>query len=164
MKRLVLPADYVGGNVEKNSPKEYIICNMIERRKDALGNVKHHTHSDLGVYPIPIPNWVYKLGGEDEGYEKMRVVEGIERYDIGYSMPYTPENVDELAKLCRWNTSYSIERLNGGNRMKVDSLKDFREGVAEELLVLNHIANSQERQYLADMKAGKLQAQPKVYL
>jgi hypothetical protein len=79
-------------------------------------------------------------------------------------MPYTPENVDELAKLCRWNTSYSIERLNGGNRMKVDSLKDFREGVAEELLVLNHVANSQERQYLADMKAGKLQAQPKVYL
>ena len=104
-----------------------------------------------------------KLGGEDEGYEKVRVVEGIDRYDTGYSKPYTPDNVDELAKMAVWNTGYSIQKYVGGQRIKVDSLKDFRDAPAGELLRWGHIASSVERNIMNEEAAGKYQPAQKVY-
>ena len=63
-----------------------------------------------------------KLGGEDEGYEKVVIVEGIDRYDTGYSKPYTPHNVDAVAKMAVWSTGYSIQKYVGGQRIKVERL------------------------------------------
>lgn len=46
-----------------------------------------------------------------------------------------------------------------GMRIKVDSFKDWRNGIAEELLRFGHIASAYERQVLADEKQGKIQKQ-----
>ena len=150
--------------MDKNSPHEVLVWNILEKRHDALGNWKTHTHSNLGIYCIPVPKWTMKLGGEDEGYEKVRVVEGIDRYDTGYSKPYTPEAVDELSKMAVWNTGYVIQKYAGGQRIKVDSLKDFRDAPADELFRWGHKASSVERNIMNDEAAGKYsQPAQKVY-
>jgi len=46
-----------------------------------------------------------------------------------------------------------------GMRIKVDTFKDWRDVIAEELLRFGHIASPYERQRLADEKAGKVQQQ-----
>jgi hypothetical protein len=37
--------------------REYITCDILERRVDALGNEHSFYRSNLGLYPIPIPRY-----------------------------------------------------------------------------------------------------------
>jgi hypothetical protein len=44
-------------------------------------------------------------------------------------------------------------------KISIDTFKDWKEGIAEELLRFSHIASPYERQRLADEKAGKIEKQ-----
>jgi hypothetical protein len=136
--------------------KEYIIHDMRETKYDPIGNRKTFSRTGIGKYGKPIPKWTIKVLPE-EGYEKIKVVEGIEGVDACYSIPFTQKNIDKLVKYCDGNTSYCIakEDYQSGRRLSIRSLADWKNGTAEHLLRFGHIASDYEKQMLEDEKIGK---------
>lgn len=87
----------------------------------------------------------------------------------GYSIKLSPKKADELHKLCldepseysnNQVTAYSVQRGDNkgpGNLVSVQSYKDWRDCEdVKELFRFGHIANPEERQLLAEEKAGKV--------
>ena len=62
-----------------SSGEQYIIHDMTETRYDPIGNRKRFYRGGIGKFAIPIPRL------PDEGYEKIKVVEGVETVETGYS-------------------------------------------------------------------------------
>jgi hypothetical protein len=82
---------------------------------------------------------------------------------------FSPKKADDLQKFCldtpseysnNMKTSYSVQRAdnNGpGNLVTVSSYGDWKDAEdIEELWRFGHIASPEERQLLADEKAGKI--------
>lgn len=141
--------------------KEFILHDMSERKLDPLGNVKTFYRGNIGKYGKPIPHFEIKVNAE-EGYVKEKYVSHIDMIEECYSIPFTQENIDKLQKYCDGNTAYSIQKQDyrAGMTFIIESLKDWREGKAEELLRFGHIASSFEKQILEDEKIGKFQSTP----
>jgi hypothetical protein len=148
--------------------REYITCDMLERRVDALGNEHSFYRSNLGLYPIPIPR--YRMTKDDMGYEK-RVTAGTMGDRKGYSILFTKENVDKLLKKggitsedpkelakqdmmrqqvaskvkaainvrsANERTKFSVQIEGEQRKYSVHSFKDWKEGTFEELYNLGH--------------------------
>lgn len=148
--------------------REYITCDILERRVDALGNEHSFYRSNLGLYPIPIPR--YRMTKDDMGYEK-RVTAGTMGDRKGYSILFTKENVDKLLKKggitsedpkelakqdmkrqqvankvkaainvrsANERTKFSVQIEGEQRKYSVHSFKDWKEGTFEELYNLGH--------------------------
>jgi hypothetical protein len=149
LKRVVL--------TEGEESEQYIVHDLLEEGKDPLGNVKAFYRGGIGCFHIPIPKYVLKVN--DDG-DKERVTSGIEGLKIGYSIPFTKENIERISKYVTKNTQFVIALGNQGShtkRITVNTLEDLKLGEAEELVRFGHRASDYEKQVLADEKQGKYQ-------
>jgi hypothetical protein len=141
-----------------NGSKEFILWNERLSALDGLGNERHHFRGSMGTYPIPIP--VYELRQVPDTLVPEKVRTGIKEVKTGYSTPFTTKAADLFYKDCITDgdkpTTFCIEAHN--TRISVDSFKDWRDGEMKELQRFGHIANSYEKQRLADEEAGKIPA------
>ncbi len=149
IQRLVLPTG-----------EQYIIHDERHQGIDILGNRKRFYKSGTGMYPVPIPKYEIKMNTET--FEKENLKVGLETMERGYSIPFTVEKADELHKLCDESTTYTICKgyYRMGNRIKVDTFEDFRDGEPDDLLRWGHRASAYEKQVMADERAGKVQLPP----
>jgi hypothetical protein len=110
----------------------------------------------------------YKIKINQETLEKERVCTAVSNIKTGYSIKFSAKMADELHKLCvdepseysnNQVTSYPVQRGDNkgpGNLVSVKSYKDLRDAEdIEELFRFGHIANPEERQLLAEEKAGR---------
>ena len=136
--------------------EEFLIHDMTEERLDPLGNVKRFYRGGIGKYGRPIPHYEIKVNPE-EGYEKSKVVTGVDTVEDAYSIPFTKENIDKLTKYTDGNTAYSIQKedYQTGITITIDNFTSWRDGNPIELLRFGHIASSYEKQVLEDEKIGK---------
>ena len=138
------------------SGEEFLIHDMSEERTDPLGNVKTFYRGGIGKYGKPIPHYEIKVDPE-AGYEKSKVVTGIDSIEDCYSIPFTKENIEPLTKYTDGNTAYSIQKedFKTGLTFTIDNYHSWLTGKPEHLLRFGHIASSYEEQILADEKIGK---------
>ena len=114
---------------------EYLIWDMREIKYTPLGAEDEFYCPGLGKYPIPITRPQIVFG---DNMQTQEVVSGnVVRDDVGYSMPFTKENADELHKFAldykqQGRTRYVIRRV-GGRRISVSNYEDFRDGNFDEL-------------------------------
>jgi hypothetical protein len=146
MKRLIL-----------SSGEEYIIHDMSETRYDGLHNRKRFYRSNLGMYPIPVPHREIRARvSEEEGFVQ-DIIQTIQSIDTGYSIPFNKKNIEKLLPFTDGKTAFAIEKQDykAGITITINSVNDWRNGSAEELLRFGHIASDYEKQILADEKQGK---------
>lgn len=147
LKRLVIPAN------SRDKERTIIVHDMWEEAYDALGNKLTTYRGGLGCYHKPRVKREYKL--DMETGEKVPVIVGIEELETCYSIPFSKENIDKLAKYVTGNTTFLIQRMGGGSRkITVDSFEDWKNGNVEEVLRFGHRASDYEKQVLADEKQG----------
>lgn len=114
--------------------KEYLKYDLRETRYDAIGAECNEYLPNLGVYPIPIANPTLEIG---ENMTTQEVRTGpIIRYDIGYEIPFTAENVDKIHEMANdisytQRTQYIVKA--GGKKITVRRYEDFRDKPFEEL-------------------------------
>lgn len=114
--------------------KEYLKYDLRETRYDAIGAEWSEYLPNMGVYPIPFANPTFQLG---ENLVTTEVRTGpIIRYDIGYEIPFTPENVDKIHEMANdisytQHTQYILKA--GGKKVTVKKYQDFRDRTFEEL-------------------------------
>ena len=150
--------------------QQYIVHDQEDIRFDMIGNLRPWYRGGIGRYPIVTPRYEIKV--DPETYEKTRVCTGVSNIKCGYSIKFSPKKTDELHKLCldtpseysnNMKTSYSVQRGENkgpGNLVTVSSYRDWRDAEdIEELFRFGHIASPEERQLLADEKAGKIVSQ-----
>ena len=138
------------------SGEEFLIHDMTEERQDPLGNIKRFYRGGIGKYGRPIPHYEIKVDPE-QGYEKTKVVTGVDMVEDSYSIPFTAENIDKLTKYTDGSTSYSIQKedFRTGITITIDDFTSWRDGNPIELLRFGHRASSYEKQVLEDEKIGK---------
>jgi hypothetical protein len=150
LKRLIVPT--IGGKGEDT----YIVHDMYEIAKDALGNELHGHRSGLGCYHKPKVRREIRINMETG--EKEPVVVGVDELETCYSIPFTKENIAKLEKYITYNTTFMIQTFGGGQRkIVVDTFEHWKNGSDEELLRFGHKASDYEKQVLADEKQGKYQ-------
>jgi hypothetical protein len=145
---------------------QHIVYGQEEIRLDKIGNVRQWYRGSIGRYPIPTP--YYEIKVNQETLEKERVCAAVSNIKTGYSIKFSAKMVDELHKLCvdepseysnNQVTSYSVQRGDNkgpGNLVSIKSYKDWRDAEdSEELFRFGHFANPEERQLLAEEKAGR---------
>jgi hypothetical protein len=129
--------------------KQYIYYGQTEYRLDKALNLKHWSPSRLGQYPIPRGRYeiVHKDFGETE-----RVLREILHVDTGYSIPFTPENLDKIRDLGLnkdGKTGYYLEAENG-IILFVATYNDLRNGDFDELAHFNKIPTPLQRKIWQD--------------
>lgn len=108
---------------------EYLRYELLDTRYDAIGAEFSQYCPHQGIYPIPIAQPKIEFG---ENMTTREVVTGdIIRYEIGYEIPFSSENVDKIHEMAndrsRSNrTSYIVSEYKGGKRVTVPTYEDFR--------------------------------------
>src|SRR5262245_31132736 len=118
-----------------NDGEQYLIWDMYEVMYSPLGAEDEFYLHDLGMYPRPVTKQKIVFGPNMETHE---VITGdIVRNDIGYTTPYTRENVEALHKFStdkrqQGKTNYIVRRI-GGRSITVPTYEDFRDRDFEDL-------------------------------
>lgn len=113
---------------------EYLKYDLRETRYDTIGAEYSEYLPNLGVYPVPVANPTLEFG---ENMTTREVRAGpIIRYDIGYEIPLTKENVDKIHEMANdisytQRTQYIVKA--GGRKITVRRYEDFRDKSFEEL-------------------------------
>jgi hypothetical protein len=114
---------------------QYLKYDIEDIRYDAIGAEWAEYCPNQGIYPIPISQPKIEFG---DNMSTKDVVNGdIIRYDIGYEIPFTKENVDKIHELCNdisqsQRTQYIVKRYSG-MKHSVIKYEDFRDKIFEEL-------------------------------
>lgn len=113
----------------------YLRYELLDTRYDMIGAEWSEYCPNQGVYPIPIAQPKIVMG---ENMSSNEVVTGdIIRYEIGYEIPFTPENVDKIHEMAvdigRNRTQYVVSEYKGGRRVTVVSYEAFRNKPFDEL-------------------------------
>lgn len=132
---------------------EYLVYDLFEEAKDALGNNLTAYRHSLGCYHIPEGRYSVKV--DIETGEKIKKFDGIANMNVGYSIPFTTEAVNKIQKYVTSDTQFVV-RDKGHNDKKVtaDNLDELKLGTAEHLLRFGHRASDYEAQILAEEKQG----------
>jgi hypothetical protein len=77
-------------------PREYIVFDLLEKRFDALGNQRTFFRSNIGMFPIPVPQ--YKMKTDPIAHYSERVTNGVSEIKTGYSILFTKENANKILK------------------------------------------------------------------
>jgi hypothetical protein len=128
----------------KEDNKEYIYYSVTEYRVDKALNLKHWFKAGLGKYPILQGR--YEMVHKDFG-ESDRVFKEITSINTGYSIPFTPKNLDKIRDLglsIEGKTAYSVEAPNG-IKFSVATYEDLRNGDYDELIHFGRIPRPLER-------------------
>lgn len=108
---------------------EYLRYELLDTRYDAIGAEYSQYCPNQGVYPIPKAQPKIQFG---ENMTSSEVVTGdIIRYEIGYEIPFTPENADKIHEMANERsrssrTMYAVSEYKGGKRITVSTYEDFR--------------------------------------
>lgn len=129
---------------DRGDGQQFITYNRTEYRLDQAFNLTHRNYPREGEYPIPAPRWkVLSLPfGKTE-----RQVEGIDTVETGYSIPFSPEAVDEIIALGRprdRDIQYYLVEANG-IAYPVQTAHDFKFGKFEELRHFQKIPTEYQR-------------------
>lgn len=114
--------------------KEYLKYDLRETRYDAIGAEWSEYLPNLGVYPIPVANPTIQYG---ENMTTSEVRTGpIIRYDIGYEIPFIPEEVDKIHEMANdisytQRTQYILKA--GSKKVTVKKYQDFRDRDFDDL-------------------------------
>lgn len=150
LKRLVIPS------VGNQKDETFIVYDLYEKAKDALGNDLRVYRSSLGCYHRPVVKREIRVNMETG--EKEPVVVGVETLETCYSLPFTKENIAKLEKYIAPSTMFVIQKAITGRKIVVDrGFEHWKNGDTEELLRFGHKASDYEKQVLADEKQGKYQ-------
>lgn len=106
-----------------NDDKEYLLYSFNEYRLDSALNVKHFWRPNVGKYPIPIPRW--ETTDITFGKQNRKIVE-IMGLEIGYSIPFTPANLDKIRDIgLAPQVQYMVE-TSKGIKSSVSTYEDLR--------------------------------------
>ena len=110
---------------------EHLVWDYRDIRYTAIGAEKPFFMWRQGRYPIPIAQPQLTIG---DNMQVQEVQTGqILRTEIGYTTPYTRENVEKIHgemandKGQRVRTQYIVRRI-GGRKINIPSYEDFRDG------------------------------------
>jgi hypothetical protein len=147
LKRLVIPT--------RDKEETYIVYDMHEEAKDALGNRLTAYRSGLGCYHSPIVRREIRL--DMETGEKVPVVVGIDQLETKYSIPFTKENIAKhIEKYVTESTTFIIQKGTSGRRLIVNGgFEDWKNVSTEYLLRFGHAPSDYEKQVYADELQGK---------
>jgi hypothetical protein len=115
--------------------KEYLTYDATDTRYTPLGAERTCYLPNQGKYPIPITQPELRMG---ENMTTEEISSGpIIRYDVGYEIPFTKENVDKIHEFAddksqRARTQYILRRA-GGAKHTVLKYEDFRDGDFEDV-------------------------------
>jgi phage pi2 protein 07 len=152
---------------EEGTLKEFLIYDQQDVRKDPLGNELREYRTNLGRYPIPIPQ--FRLRKDENGYEE-KYVHSLSDVRTGYSLLFTKKNVQDLhRKGCLDRTSgvavtpmnsngfthYMVQKEGERNKTMVRSYDEFVNGDFEELYRYGRIRTEAERSYEELSKYGR---------
>jgi hypothetical protein len=129
--------------------KEYLYYAKTEYRLDKALNLKHWFFSGHGKYPIPEGR--YEMVHKDFGKTE-RVLREIMNVDTGYSIPFTPKNLDKIRDLglqFEGKTGYYLEAPNEIT-LSVATYNDLRNGQFDELAHFNKIPTPLQRKIWLD--------------
>jgi len=124
--------------------KEFLVWDEIETRYTPLGNPERFARTALGKYPIIETRKIIKQ--EDSGLRRV-VTEATGLTKTGYSLPYTPENIDRLHKNAVDDpdaditdeeegarpTQYLVHDTRGNRMVSINNWEGFRDGDFYEL-------------------------------
>jgi hypothetical protein len=144
------PIEVVSITRKKTSEgKEYLYYSKTEYRLDKALNLKHWFYSGHGKYPIP--HGRYEIVHKDFG-ETERVLREILSVETGYSIPFTPKNLDKIRDLglsIEGKTQYYLETPNGLT-LWVATYNDLRNGQFDELAHFSRIPTPLQRKIWLD--------------
>lgn len=114
--------------------KEYLKYDVRETRYDAIGKEWHEYQPNLGIYPIPIADPTIQYN-ENNTTSEVRMGPII-RYDIGYEIPFTTKEVDEIHEMANdisytQRTQYILKA--GSKKITIKKYEDFRDRTFDEL-------------------------------
>lgn len=120
---------------------EYLRYELTDTRYDAIGAEWTQYCPNQGIYPIPVAQPKIEFG---ENMTAQEVVTGdIIRYDLGYEIPFTKENVDKIHELAddrarAHRTQYIVSEYKGGPRWTVHDYATFRDSDFADLIQNNN--------------------------
>jgi hypothetical protein len=135
--------------------KEFIYYSKTERRLDRALNPRHWFFSGIGKYPIPQGR--YEIVHKDYGKTE-RVLREIMSVDTGYSIPFTPKNLDKIRDLgtpVGGKIAYYLETPNGITT-SVDNYDSLRNCDFEALVHFGKTPTALQRRIWQDAQGIEL--------
>lgn len=120
--------------IKADDGNEYLKYDLRDTRYDAIGAEWSEYQPNLGVYPIPVANPTIQYG-ENNTTSEVRTGPII-RYDIGYEIPFSAKEVDEIHAMANdisftQRTQYILKA--GSKKITVKKYEDFRDRTFDEL-------------------------------
>ena len=132
---------------------EYLVYDLREEGRDALGNPLSTYRHGIGCYHQPIVKYSVKV--DIETGEKVKHFDGLSDMSTAFSIPFNSESVEKIKKYVVPTTQFIIrDKGHNDKKVSVDNVTELTLSTAEHALRFGHRASDYEATILADEKQG----------
>lgn len=75
-----------------DSDEQYIVHDLTFFGEDSIGNPKTFYKGQQGLIEVPLPTWRFKVGPEEDGFEREKYVAGVQDLKIKYTIPFSEKS------------------------------------------------------------------------